>query len=80
VRKHYAGDALSPTETEALHCGISRLTADAGAVDIREGGSGRFTTPLIAIHNQIDPMVPENQFGALIVRVRDANNAATDMA
>jgi hypothetical protein len=33
VRKHYAGDALSPTETEALHCRIQRLAADAGAVN-----------------------------------------------
>jgi len=70
--KHYAGSALTAAETEALNRDIQRLDADEAAVRyVRRWhtSSGVFHTPLVAIHNQIDSLVPYSQALGLEAKV-----------
>jgi len=70
--KHYAGDALTPAETAALNKAVQRMDADpAGVRYIRQWhtASGTFRTPLVAIHNQIDSLVPYSQALGLEAKV-----------
>jgi pimeloyl-ACP methyl ester carboxylesterase len=70
--KHYAGGALTAAETTALNKTIQRMDADpAGVSYIRRWhtASGEFRTPLVAIHNQIDSLVPYSQTLGLEAKV-----------
>lgn len=70
--KHYAGSALTAAETAALNKDIQRMDADAaGLAYIRRWHttSGTFQTPLVAIHNQIDALVPYSQALGLEAKV-----------
>jgi pimeloyl-ACP methyl ester carboxylesterase len=62
--KHYAGGALSEEEIVALNRDIQRIDADPAALHYIERwheASGVFHVPLVALHNQIDSLVPYNQ-------------------
>ena len=66
------GSALTLTETAALNRDIQRLDADPAAVRYIQRwheASGEFRTPLVAIHNQIDSLVPYSQALALEAKV-----------
>jgi pimeloyl-ACP methyl ester carboxylesterase len=70
--KHYAGSALTAAETAALNKDIQRMDADpAGLRYIRQWhtAAGTFRTPLVAIHNQIDSLVPYGQALGLEAKV-----------
>lgn len=70
--KHYEGGALTVAETAALNKDIQRTDSDpAGLRYIREWhtASGTFRTPLVAIHNQIDSLVPYSQVLELEAKV-----------
>jgi pimeloyl-ACP methyl ester carboxylesterase len=62
--RRYAGGALTAAETAALNKGVQRMDADAAALRyLRQWhtASGVFKTPLVAVHNQIDALVPYSQ-------------------
>ena len=76
-QKRYASPLLNEAEIIALNRSIQRTRADPAAiayVDRWHRTTGRFTTPLVAIHNRIDSLVPYAQALGLRRRVRDANN------
>ncbi len=70
--KHYAGDALTAAETAALNKDIQRMDASPAAQRYMRQwhtASGTFRTPLVAIHNQIDSLVPYSQALGLEAKV-----------
>ena len=70
--KHYAGAALTAAETVALNRDIQRMDpSPTGLAYIRQWhtASGTFHTPLVAIHNQIDSLVPYSQALGLEAKV-----------
>lgn len=77
VGKHYQSAALNAAETAALNAGIQRIAADAAAVryaDDWHRTTGRFSIPLVAMHNRIDSLVPYNQAEGLQAQVARAGN------
>ena len=76
--KIYASPLLSAEEGQRLNREIARIQADPAAVayaDRWRRSTGRFTTPLVAIHNRIDSLVPYSQFEGLIRKTEAAGNA-----
>lgn len=76
--KVYASPLLSPEEAAALNRDIGRVRADPAAVayaDRWRRTTGRFSVPLVAIHNRVDSLVPYSQFEGLIRKVEAAGNA-----
>jgi pimeloyl-ACP methyl ester carboxylesterase len=70
--KAYAGPALTAAEAAALNREIQRIDADPAAVayaHIWHETEGVFSVPLVAVHNQIDPLVPYAQAVGLEARV-----------
>jgi pimeloyl-ACP methyl ester carboxylesterase len=70
--KTYAGLALTAAEAAALNRDIQRLDADKAAVayaHVWHETQGVFAVPLVAVHNQIDPLVPYVQAEGLEARV-----------
>jgi pimeloyl-ACP methyl ester carboxylesterase len=71
-RKTYASFALTPAETLSLNRDIQRIDADTAAIAYARTwhrSDGAFKIPLVAIHNQIDPLVPHLQAEGLEARV-----------
>lgn len=76
-QKSYGAPMLTPEETKALNEGVGRLDADAGAIayaDRWRRTTGRYTTPLVAMHNRIDSLVPYDQFEGLLEATAKAGN------
>jgi pimeloyl-ACP methyl ester carboxylesterase len=70
--KIYASPELSADEAAALNRDVQRVRADQSAVayaHIWHQTEGTFRTPLVAVHNQIDPLVPYSQALGLKARV-----------
>jgi len=70
--KTYASPALTADEAAALNREIQRIDADKAAVAyarVWHQTDGRFSVPLVAVHNQIDPLVPYAQAVGLEARV-----------
>jgi pimeloyl-ACP methyl ester carboxylesterase len=77
--KTYGAASLSPEETVALNRGIGRVAGDPAAVayaDLWHRSSGRFTTPLLTIHNRVDSLVPYSQEAGLAAKVDAVGNRA----
>lgn len=76
--KVYASPLLSSQEAAALNRDIGRVSANPWAVayaDRWRRSTGRFSVPLVAIHNRIDSLVPYSQFEGLIRKTEAAGNA-----
>lgn len=76
--KVYASPLLSAEEAAALNRDIGRVSATPSAVayaDRWRRSTGRFSVPLVAIHNRIDSLVPYSQFEGLIRKTEAAGNA-----
>lgn len=75
--KRYSSPLLSAAEIAALNQGIQRIKADpvaqAYARDWHES-TGRFSTPLVTVHNAVDALVPYSQSTELRRRVAAAGN------
>lgn len=74
----YASPLLSAQEAAALNRDIGRVRATPAAVayaDRWRRSTGRFSVPLVAIHNRIDSLVPYSQFEGLIRKVEAAGNS-----
>ncbi|EDX82142.1 hypothetical protein BBAL3_3299 [Brevundimonas sp. BAL3] len=74
----YASPLLTAEEAAALNRDIGRVRATPSAVayaDRWRRSTGRFSIPLVAIHNRIDSLVPYSQFEGLIRKVEAAGNA-----
>jgi pimeloyl-ACP methyl ester carboxylesterase len=70
--KTYASFALTAAEALSLNRDIQRIDADAAAIAYARTwhrSEGVFKIPLVAIHNQIDPLVPHLQAEGLEARV-----------
>ncbi len=70
--KTYASPALTAAEAAALNRDVQRIDADKAAIayaHVWHQSEGRFSVPLVAIHNQIDPLVPYAQAQGLEARV-----------
>ncbi|MFT3978512.1 MAG: prolyl oligopeptidase family serine peptidase [Sphingomonas bacterium] len=77
--KAYSSPLLDAAQTAALNRGIQRNTADPAAVAYARQWyrpTGRFRTPLIAVHNPHDGLVFADQATILRVRVAAAGNQA----
>ncbi len=75
--KLYGASILTPEETRALNEGIGRLDADPAAVayaDRWRRTTGRYSTPLVAMHNRIDSLVPHEQLEGLMKVTAQAGN------
>lgn len=67
--KVYSSSLLSTDEAMALNRDIGRVRAEPAAVayaDRWHRSTGKFSVPLIALHNRIDSLVPHSQFEGLI--------------
>ena len=76
--KVYASPLLSTEEAAALNRDIGRVRADPAAVAYADRwyrSTGRFSVPLVAVHNRIDSLVPYSQFEGLIRKTEAAGNA-----
>lgn len=76
--KVYASPLLSAEEASALNRDIGRVRATPSAVayaDRWRRSTGRFSIPLVAVHNRIDSLVPYSQFEGLIRKTEAAGNA-----
>lgn len=76
--KAYASPLLSTQEAAALNRDIGRVHADPAAVayaDRWHRSTGRFTIPLVALHNRVDSLVPYSQFEGLIRKTGAAGNS-----
>lgn len=75
----YDSPLLSATEKAALNAGIQRVASDAPArafaVEWHQS-TGRFRTPLVAVHNRHDGLVFAEQAMLLRARVKAAGNQA----
>jgi len=74
----YASHLLSDEEVANLNRDIGRVSADPAAVAYADRwyrSTGRFSVPLVAIHNRIDSLVPFSQFEGLIRKTEGASNA-----
>jgi len=61
IGKVYRSDEMTPAEAAAFNRGVQRFAADPAAVaEARRWHqvTGRFTTPLVTLHNRIDSLVP----------------------
>ncbi len=70
--KAYASPELTADEAAALNRDVQRIDADPAAVayaHVWHQTEGTFRTPLVAAHNQIDPLVPYSQALGLQARV-----------
>lgn len=70
--KVYASPALTAAEARALNRDIQRIDADGPATAytrLWHETKGDFRIPLVAVHNQIDPLVPYAQAKGLEARV-----------
>lgn len=79
----YASPLLTVEEAAALNREVGRVRADPAAVayaDRWRRSTGRFTTPLVAIHNRIDSLVPYSQFEGLVRKTEAAGNAGNLLA
>lgn len=79
VGKVYDSPLLNPREKAALNAGIQRIASDAPARAFAvqwHRSTGRFTTPLVAVHNRHDGLVFAQQALLLRQRVRAAGNQA----
>ncbi|MBS0285677.1 MAG: hypothetical protein JSS15_14775 [Proteobacteria bacterium] len=77
--KAYASPLLNAAETQALNRDIQRNDADPAAVAFADRWyrpTGRFRTPLIAVHNPHDGLVFADQARMLRARVEAAGNGA----
>ncbi len=77
VGKTYESSLLSTAEKARLNAGIQRIASDAPAraFAVRwHQSSGRFTTPLIAVHNRHDGLVFAKEAILLRQRVKAAGN------
>jgi pimeloyl-ACP methyl ester carboxylesterase len=77
--KTYAGAALTADELSALNRDVQRIDADPVAVAYARTWhetSGRARTPLVVVHNAIDPLVPHSQFDGLKAKVEAHGNPA----
>lgn len=75
--KHYGSPLLSATETAALNRGIQRIRADAAAQPFANdwhASTGRFSVPLVAVHNRHDSLVFIDQAVALRDKAKAAGN------
>lgn len=75
--KVYHSALLSDEENAELNRRIERVQAAPTALAYADRWhriTGRFDTKLVAIHNQIDSLVPYAQYEGLIQRVREAQN------
>ncbi|TFW13973.1 alpha/beta hydrolase [Brevundimonas intermedia] len=76
--KVYASPLLSSEESQRLNHEIARITADPAAVayaDRWRRSTGRFSTPLVVLHNRVDSLVPYSQFEGLVRKTQAAGNA-----
>ena len=79
VGKVYDSPLLSATEKAELNAGIQRIASQAPARAFAvqwHQSTGRFTTPLIAVHNRHDGLVFAHQAILLKQRVQAAGNQA----
>ncbi|RZF65123.1 hypothetical protein EWE75_07040 [Sphingomonas populi] len=79
VGRVYDSPLLSATEKAALNAGIQRVASDAPAraFAVRwHQSTGRFGTPLVAVHNRHDGLVFAEQATLLRARVKAAGNQA----
>ncbi len=70
--KTYASVAMTAAEAAALNRDIQRIDADPAAVAYARRWrrtEGTFSVPLVAVHNQIDPLVPYGQAEGLEAQV-----------
>lgn len=70
--KTYASPILTAAEAAAFNRGVQRLDADQAAIAYAHRWhqtEGVFRAPLVAVHNQIDPLVPYAQAQGLEARV-----------
>ncbi len=77
VAKTYRSPLLSAEEAQALNRGVRRIAADASAqpfANAWHASTGRFTVPLVAIHNRHDSLVFVEQAVALRDKARAAGN------
>ncbi|MFD2401830.1 alpha/beta hydrolase family protein [Novosphingobium soli] len=77
--KVYHSDLLSPAENDALNRGIQRMDADPAAQAFARDwyrSTGRFQTPLVAVHNRHDGLVFAGQAVLLKQRARAQHNEA----
>jgi pimeloyl-ACP methyl ester carboxylesterase len=77
IAKVYKLPWLSEADTIALNHGIARIGADPGAVAFARQwhqSSGRFTTPLVTMHNRIDSLAAYSHNQVLAERVQAAGN------
>ena len=75
----YRSDLLSPAENAALNRDIQRIATDPKAVayaDLWHRARGDFSTPLVTVHNAVDPLVPYAQAKTLGETVAKAGNGA----
>ncbi len=64
IGKVYHSAELSPEENAALNRGIQRIASSPKAeayIDTWHKSKGTFQTPLVTLHNRIDPLVPYAQ-------------------
>jgi pimeloyl-ACP methyl ester carboxylesterase len=79
VGKVYDSPLLTPDETAALNSGIQRIASEAPARAFAvqwHQSTGRFTTPLVTVHNPHDGLVFAEQAILLKQRVQAAGNEA----
>jgi pimeloyl-ACP methyl ester carboxylesterase len=79
VGKVYDSPSLTPGEKAELNAGIQRVASDAPARAFAvqwHQSTGRFTTPLVAVHNRHDGLVFAEQALLLKQRVQVAGNQA----
>lgn len=79
----YASPLLSEQEATALNRDIARVRADPAAVayaDRWHRSTGRFSVPLVAIHNRVDSLVPYSQLEGLERKTEAAGNAGRLLA
>ena len=73
----YAPDGMSRTEAEGFNARIQRFDADPAAVAYGRRwheATGRFSTPLVTVHQAVDSLVPYSQSEALGQAVAEAGN------
>lgn len=76
--KVYTSPLLSFEEATVLNRDIRRVKADPAAVAYADRwyrSTGRFSVPLVAVHNRIDSLVPYSQFEGLVRKTEIAGNA-----